>query len=526
MTNVQKFQLSQGGKNYILISQIEGEFIKLIGFESGIQNPPKYIGLFSLVQLRQMSKIFNTMTTIYEAQTFLNQSIENQKVRVENQGNLINIILYFERETESQDVVTTNYNTQEINYNTQPIVYNTVEQQQQYMQIPVTTTTTETVENTTNYIPETVNYTTENQTYENYNIDTNYENYQTNYDTTQVETTNNYDYSNYNLNNAVEVQQTQENTYTQTQVTVPQTETLTLPLAPSPQIDESKYLLEIEQLKNEIKILREENYLLKQQKITITTTTDQSGEILLLKQEIERLKLQIEDLLNQKKRLEELLSQAKRTIEELKLQISKMMEEKSYMESVVKQQRTTEGKKQTLTIQDTHLEIIRGDILQSTAELELLTKKICQNYNRITINLLYKATIDSDRAEAFHQKCDRANNSIVLVKSGNGKRFGGYTSCSWEGNSIDKKDDNAFVFSLNKMKIYDIIPGEQAIGCYPKYGPVFLGCQIRIFDQFFKEGGTTFEKGLNYNTEEDYELSGGLKNFQVAEIEVYGVTLE
>ena len=231
-TNVQKFNLAQGGKNYILTSQIEGEFIKLTCVESQVQNPLIYIGLFSLVQLRQMSKIFNTMTTIMEAQNFLNQSIENQKVSVENTGALINIILCFQRETESQDVVTTEYNTQAINYNTQPFVYNTVEQQQEYVQIPITTT--ETVQNEVNYIPETTNYV-ENQTYENYDIG-NYENYQTTYENANIETNTNYDY-NYNINNAVEVQQTHENTYTETKIETPQMETITLPLAPNPQIE-------------------------------------------------------------------------------------------------------------------------------------------------------------------------------------------------------------------------------------------------------------------------------------------------
>ena len=514
--NVQKFQLSQGGKNYILTSRIEGEVIKLTCFESLIVNPPIYLGTFSLIQLRQLSKMFNKMSTIYEAQEFLNQSIENQKVSVENQGSLINVILYFERETESEQIIETNYNTQEINYNIQPVVYNTVEQQEQYLQIPVTTT--ETVENTVNYIPETA-------TYETYDTTANYDNYQT-YETTNIDTNTNYDY---NINNAFEVQQaqTQENTtYTTTNM-----ETLTLPLSPEPQvnqiqqIDESKYLLEIEQLKNQIKLLEEENYTLKQK--TVITTPDQSGEILLLKQEIERLKLQIEELLKNKKRLEDLLLEAKRQIEELKLQISQMISEKSYAESIIrKQQQMQGGEKQTIMIHDTHLEIIKGDIIESTAELEFLTRKICQNYNKITLNLLYKATIDSDQASVFHKKCDKASNSLVLVKSGNEKRFGGYTSCSWEGNSIEKNDENAFVFSLDKMKIYDIIEGEPAIGCYPKYGPVFLGCQIRIYDEFFKNGGSTFEKGLNYDTQEDFELSGGLKNFQIKEIEVYSIHLE
>ena len=545
-TNIQKFQLSQSGKNYILTSQIENGIIKLTCIESQIVNPPIYLGTFSLSQLCQMSKMFQKMSTIYEAQEFLNQSIENQKVRVESQGSIINVILYFQRETESEDIITTNYNTQEINYNTQPVVYNTVEEQQQYMQIPITTT--ETVENTVNYVPEatTTTYTDNNVNYETtYDNTANYENYQTyeninydattNIDTTNTETVTNYDY---NITNAVEIPQVQNNTYVETTTTTQkETETLTLPLSPEPQlqpqpqyqqIDVSKYLLEIEQLKNQIKLLQEENYTLKQKTvITTTNKSDQSGEILLLKQEIERLKLQIEELLKNKRRLEELLLEAKKQIEQLKLQISQMMEEKSYTESIIrKQQNTSSGEKQTLTIQDTRLEIIKGDIIQTTTELEFLTRKICQNHNKITLNLLYKATIDSDKASVFHNKCDSAENSLVLIKSTNGKRFGGFTTCSWEGNSIEKKDDNAFVFSLDKMKIYDIIQGEDAIGCYPKYGPVFLGCQIRIYDEFFTKGGTTFEKGLNYDTQEDFELTGGLKKFDIKEIEVYGIHLE
>ena len=42
-------------------------------------------------------------------------------------------------------------------------------------------------------------------------------------------------------------------------------------------------------------------------------------------------------------------------------------------------------------------------------------------------------------------------------------------------------------------------------------------------DDAFVKGGTTFEKGLNYNTEEDFELNGGERNFIVKEIEVYEV---
>ena len=169
---------------------------------------------------------------------------------------------------------------------------------------------------------------------------------------------------------------------------------------------------------------------------------------------------------------------------------------------------------------------VKGDIIHDMSELEMITKKINKENKRIIINLLYKASADSDRAEVFHDKCDEANNTIVLVETKDGKRFGGYTTKSWKGNCVEKADTDAFIFSFDKMKTYDNIPGDDAIGCYPKFGPIFLGCQIKIFDNAFTKGGTTFEKELNFNTEEDYELTGGSRTFEVKDIEVYEVIIE
>ena len=556
--NVQKFQLTQAGKKYILTTQIEGNFVKLTCVESEVANSPIYLGRFSLVQLQRLSKMFNTMKTISQAQEFLNQSIENQKVSVESKGNLINITLYFQSEVKVEQTVTKDLSSQAINYNTQPVEYNAVEEQQ-YVNLPVTTN--ETVESTTNYnfnfnIPETTNYdltqdnnlfttTTQNETYTNTNYDfgtttTNYDNYQT-YDNLNIDTnlntlntldtfntlnTNtNYDY---NLNNAVEVQQTQMNTY-ETTVQTPQMETLTLPLSLNqvqaiiPKTDDKKYLEEIEKLKTQIKILREENTILKTKTVekTIVTKTDNSNEILLLKQEIERLKQQLAQYINIQQAFENYKRAKEQEVAHLKLRIEELLRQ-----ITASQQTVSSGEKQTLTIQDTRLEVVKGDIIKTASELELLTRKMSKDYNKITLNLLYKATVDSDKASVFHEKCDGADNTLVLIESTNGKRFGGFTSCSWEGNSIEKKDEDAFVFSLDKKEIYDVLPDEDAIGCYPKYGPVFLGCQIRVYDEFFQNGGTTFEKGVNYDTKEDFELSGGLKTFQIKEIEVYSVELQ
>ena len=170
----------------------------------------------------------------------------------------------------------------------------------------------------------------------------------------------------------------------------------------------------------------------------------------------------------------------------------------------------------------------KGEIIHDMKELELITDKINKgNSNqKIIINLLYKASVDGDKAAIFHEKCDQAKSTIVLIETLNGKRFGGFTTCSWSGNCEDKNDPQAFIFSLDKMETYDNIPGDEAIGCYPKFGPIFLGCQIKIFDNAFSKGGTTFEKELNFNTKEDYELTGGDRVFQIKEIEVYEVVIE
>ena len=262
------------------------------------------------------------------------------------------------------------------------------------------------------------------------------------------------------------------------------------------------------------------------------TQINYNKEVLLLREEIERLrmelrgyteyKIQKEDEINMLNiKIRNLLSRIKeleRMIKDLRAHIEKLSQLKSGSD-------TTIGG-EALSIQDTRLEIIRGDIIENAKELELLTRRMCDGkYKKITLNLLYKAIIDSDKTNIFHKKCDSAQSTLVLVKSVNGKRFGGFTSVNWQGNSIEKKDENAFIFSLDKLKIYNVIPGEDAIGCYPNFGPVFLGCQIRIYDEFFQNGGTTFEKGMNFDTQEDFELTGGLKKFEIKDIEVYSVEL-
>ena len=168
---------------------------------------------------------------------------------------------------------------------------------------------------------------------------------------------------------------------------------------------------------------------------------------------------------------------------------------------------------------------IKGEIIKNMEELDMLTRKINRKNKTITYNLIYKASVDGDTAEVFHKICDEAKCSLVLVETTKGRRFGGFTTQSWEGETLDKIDNAAFVFSLDKMECYRVIKNEKAIGAYPKFGPVFFGCQIKILDSFFTNGGSTYKRGSVYKTTEDFILNGGEQKFKVKELEVYEVDL-
>ena len=292
------------------------------------------------------------------------------------------------------------------------------------------------------------------------------------------------------------------------------------PLEPEDTDNLNNQTLEINSLRNKI--------------LDLSSVKSQIAELQKLKQqacEIDLLKKKLDELraLHMRKRVSD-TEMLKRKIEDLEKINMEYAKEISYLRKSVPG--STMKDSSLLALGTTKVmsenklekeECVKGEIIHDMKELELITKKINKQNKKLTINLLYKATVDSDKASAFHEKCDDAKSTIVFVETDDGKRFGGYTSCSWSGDCIEKEDEDAFVFSLDKMKTYDNIPGEEAIGCYPKFGPIFLGCQIRIYDDAFTKGGTTYEKGLNYSTEEDYELTDGKRNFNVKEIEVYEV---
>ena len=168
-------------------------------------------------------------------------------------------------------------------------------------------------------------------------------------------------------------------------------------------------------------------------------------------------------------------------------------------------------------------------IINNIDELQLIENQLYKDYpdiKDIEYTLLYRATEHGDKSEVFHEKCDNVNFTLTIVRNVDGTKFGAYTEESWEGKN-NKKDYHSFCFSLTKKKIYNAVPEKNIIICDPALAPSFGGPLFKIFDSFFTKGGKCYSKNkCGYNGQDnDFEITNGIEDFEIDEIEVYQLNL-
>ena len=119
-------------------------------------------------------------------------------------------------------------------------------------------------------------------------------------------------------------------------------------------------------------------------------------------------------------------------------------------------------------------------------------------------------------------------NILLFILTNKKYIFGGYTSVGFDSSGNAKNDDQAFLFSVDFQKIYDIKHNLYAIFCNKNCGPIFCAKSYGIYnicipDKFFKFKSYTCKKGIPFNTTEPFELNHGEKEFQVIELEIYRI---
>ena len=165
---------------------------------------------------------------------------------------------------------------------------------------------------------------------------------------------------------------------------------------------------------------------------------------------------------------------------------------------------------------------VDSNIILGYSEFDFIIHHLKKKFNKEIIDAIriYQATENGATASDFHRECDQNTNVLVLIKTNDGKKFGGYTSVGFSNFNRSYHDGTAFLFSIDKREIYPNIPGKNAVDSYYNLGPCFSGESIKIFDNFLKNGGVTVKNSANFETNEDYQITNGKIAFGVEEIEV------
>lgn len=170
--------------------------------------------------------------------------------------------------------------------------------------------------------------------------------------------------------------------------------------------------------------------------------------------------------------------------------------------------------------QDIHL---ISDRLTNTEELK---------DRNVIFKLIYRATRDGADADSYHKMCDGKANTVSIVQTVKGNKFGGYTETQIENGNMGYKDPKSFIFSLNKQKIYENLNKDgTVIRHYKGYGPYFVGGFITFDSQFYSNNNNyVYDRASSSNffsnNEKEYEINNGEQFYAIRELEVFEIFLE
>ena len=138
----------------------------------------------------------------------------------------------------------------------------------------------------------------------------------------------------------------------------------------------------------------------------------------------------------------------------------------------------------------------------------------------IKITLLLNSNIDGDSTSTFMDKCSGKCPTLSVIKTTKGNIFGGYTTQLWNQGKV--QDRNAFVFSIDKKKKYNIKNPEYAIGFENNYFWMFgYSYNTIVCRNNCTKTNDNYVDNKTYDIPEQYELNEGERNFIVKSFEIY-----
>ena len=177
--------------------------------------------------------------------------------------------------------------------------------------------------------------------------------------------------------------------------------------------------------------------------------------------------------------------------------------------------------------------IIDSEIIKNDEEINFLLERLKKSklYKKTIpkFSLIYRASRDGDDPMDYYNKCNGAKNTLCVIKTKQNYKFGGYTETIMDfSKGSDVKDPESFVFSLDKLKIYENMRKDSyAIDHCKGWGPIFRGDAFAVCDKkFFSFDnhivGTKSQSNFG-DMGQDYELNHGEKYFSIKELEVFRI---
>ena len=149
--------------------------------------------------------------------------------------------------------------------------------------------------------------------------------------------------------------------------------------------------------------------------------------------------------------------------------------------------------------------------------------KLIKNYINpnqiIKAELLYRLSRDGNSIKKFHELCDNKGATLVLYRTQNGMKLGGFSPLPWDTNSAGFKNDwDTFIFSLTRKEKYPKKSVSYSIYCNSSYGPYFHCFGVDGNMEILKIYNGSYFQGLEKvsNTDNTYNLN---------EVEIFKITI-
>ena len=142
-----------------------------------------------------------------------------------------------------------------------------------------------------------------------------------------------------------------------------------------------------------------------------------------------------------------------------------------------------------------------------------------------TLRLLFRASEHNFSADEFHRYCDGVPHTLVLVRSEQGKNFGGYTPLPWKSRNFEWEEDasgRSFLFSVDKRERFALTQPKKSSYHYKDCGPAFGGGSDLVLGD--NCGARDDAAGCDFPT--SYSGNGKYQRNEATWRELFGATTE